>query len=59
MNHSNLHPTLSSINSFEDFEKFKSQTTLLTQLATEIINLHNLPPAPLDYFCEGANIQQP
>lgn len=56
MNSTNLNPLLSSINSFEEFEKFKLKLEVLEDLAKEIIHRHQLMDAPLTLFSEGTNI---
>jgi hygromycin-B 7''-O-kinase len=56
MKKNNATSLLPVINSFEEYEKFKSNTTLLEKIAQVIINRHQLANEPLALFTEGTNI---
>jgi hygromycin-B 7''-O-kinase len=54
MTSTTLNQTLSTINTFEDYEKLKA--SIEEELARAIIQKHQLPPASLTLFSEGTNI---
>lgn len=60
MMNSNLYVTLNAIKSFEAYEQLKQNSSvfgnLAERLASEIINLHQLPKNSLTLFSEGTNI---
>jgi len=56
MEQASFNQILSSINTFEEFEKFKLQIGILKSVAKEILNRHQLPEEPLTLFSEGTNI---
>lgn len=47
---------LSRIESFEQYEQFKSDVGLLKEIAQTIISHHSLPAGSLELFSEGTNI---
>jgi hygromycin-B 7''-O-kinase len=51
-----LHPILSSIHSFEDYEALKLNADIVNAIAQTITERHHLPEAPLKLFAEGTNI---
>lgn len=51
-----LNSILSSVNHFEEYEKFKLNRGILENIAKTIIHQHLLPEAPLLLFSEGTNI---
>ncbi len=53
---SSLKDILSRIDSFEQYEKFKSNVDLLKELAQAVVNRHQLPVGSLELFSEGTNI---
>lgn len=53
---SSLNLVLSSISSFEEYEKFKLNIHVLEDIAKVIIHRLQLPDAPLVLFSEGTNI---
>ena len=55
MKKSNLN-ILSSIDSFDEYEKLKPKTEIWEGIAQEIVNRHQLPHASLTLFSEGTNI---
>jgi len=52
----NLNAILSSIDSFEAYEKLKLNPDIINGMAREIIVRHHLPEASLKLFSEGTNI---
>lgn len=54
MDNTALNQTLSSIHSFEDYEKLKQD--IADDLVRAIIHQHQLPQASLALFSEGTNI---
>ena len=54
MDQINLNQTLSTIHTFEDYEKLKLH--IEEDLARAIIQKHQLPPATLNLFADGTNI---
>jgi hygromycin-B 7''-O-kinase len=52
----NLQTILSSVHSFEDYEILKRDVDIRNAIAKEIIEIHQLPEAPLKIFAEGTNI---
>ncbi len=56
LDQTDLNPILSSISSFEGYEKFKIKINVLKDMAKAIIHQHQLPDAPLVLFSEGTNI---
>lgn len=56
MKNSNLNIVLSSVNSFEEYQKLKTNLDFLENLTQEVIRRHQLPKAPLVLFSEGTNI---
>lgn len=52
----NIYNTLTSINSFEEFEQLKLNSTMFEEVMEEILANHHLPLKPLELFSEGTNI---
>lgn len=53
---SKLQAILSSVQSFKDYEILKQNVNIINFIAKEIIEIHQLPEAPLKLFAEGTNI---
>lgn len=56
---STLQDMLLSIDSFEQYEQFKSNIDLLKEMAQAVADHHLLPINPLELFSEGTNIVFP
>ena len=52
----NISQVLSSIKTFEEFDKFKTEVEAVEQVAKRVLRQHHLPDASLKLFSEGTNI---